>query len=330
MSKATSATVSDAVRAGVDVFEDAPELPDFIARQFPQRRRALRLTRGDDAGRRMVFVDHGETTARPVLMIHGNPTWSFLWRKVIDALGRRSDDSGGFRAIAPDLLGLGASDPLPAMADHAVARHAATVVELVERLDLRDLVLVGQDWGGPIATVAAASMPERVSAAVFGNTAVCLPKHPRGTAFHRFARLPLVSDLVFRGLNFPQNILHRIQGDRSSIRGDVARAYRWPLRRWSDRGTPLALARMVPDGPDHPSMPPMRRGERWLTEGDFPVALVWGEKDPILGFALRRHRRALPRAEVTTTQAGHFLQEEVPEALADAIEAVARRVSPTG
>jgi haloalkane dehalogenase len=134
-----------------------------------------------------------------------------------------------------------------------------------------------------------------------------------------------VSDFVFRVLGFPQNALHRAQGDPASIRGEVARAYRWPLRRWRDRAAPLGLARMVPDREDHPSVAPLREGEAWLRSFTGPMALVWGEKDPILGRVLKRHAEAFPDAPVTRTPAGHFLQEEVPDELAAAIRDVASR-----
>jgi haloalkane dehalogenase len=231
--------------------------------------------------------------------------------------------------VAPDLLGLGLSSRLPRLADHQVDRHGAAIAELVESLDLRGVILVGQDWGGPIGAQVGVRMPERFAGLVFANTVVTLPAFPRHTAFHTFARLPLVSDLVFRGLGFPQNVLHRIQGDKRSIRGDVARAYRWPLRTWSDRVAPLALARMVPNRPDHRSMEALLQGESWALSFPGPVALVWGMKDPILGRALRRHERAFPQAPVTRTNAGHFLQEEVPEALAAAVDDVARRATTT-
>jgi pimeloyl-ACP methyl ester carboxylesterase len=295
-----------------------PPLPDWLAAALPYRRAVHRLASGEDAGRRLHYLEEGATAARPVLLLHGNPTWSFLWRKVIALLP-------GFRCIAPDLLGLGLSDRLSRMADHTADRHGAAIAELVTALDLQDLILVGQDWGGPIAAQVGLRCPERIAGLVFANTAVVLPSYPKGRAFHRFARLPLVSDLVFRGLGFPQNVLHRVQGDPASIRGDVARAYRWPLATWKDRLAPLALARMVPDGPDHPNLPFLRQGDAWVRafhDSGGPVALVWGEKDPILGRALARHERELPRAAVTRTRAGHFLQEEVPEALAAAIRRI--------
>lgn len=300
-------------------FTAPPPLPEWIAQQFPVRRAGYVLQSGADAGRLLHFVDQGEPGARPVLLVHGNPTWSFLWRKVLAQLP-------GFRCVAPDLLGLGLSARLPRLSDHTLERHGAAIAELVSALDLRGAVLVIQDWGGPIGALAASLLPERFSGLVLCNTTVTFPEKLRGTGFHRFARRPLVSDFAFRVLGFPQIALHRAQGDPSSIRGEVARAYRWPLRRWSDRVAPLALARMVPDGPEHPTVPALRRAEAWATSFAGPAALVWGMRDPILARALARHERAFPAAPVTRTEAGHFLQEEVPDAIARAVADVAGRI----
>lgn len=301
-------------------FAPAPALPNFLVAELPQRRRAYRLERGQDAGKLVHFIDHGPERSRPVLMLHGNPTWSFLWRKVINRLPE-------MRCVAPDLLGFGLSDRLARLEDHSVERHAEAIVELVEALELRGIVFVGQDWGGPIGALVCAMVPDRIAGVVLSNTAVVLPSKPRGTTFHRFARLPVVSDVVFRGLGFPQNILHRVQGDRNSIQGIVAKAYTWPLRSLQDRAGPLALARMVPDGPEHPSMPALRRGEAFMTSFTGPTALVWGTRDPILGKALARHEKAFPRAYVAATQAGHFTQEEIAEDLALGIEDVTARIT---
>lgn len=299
-------------------FEPAPSLPRWLADQLPVGRNAYVLERGRHVGRTMHFIDEGPRDAPTVIMVHGNPTWSFLWRKVIAALP-------GFRCIAPDLLGFGCSSPLRSAVDHTVETHAAALVELVEALDPGPFILVGQDWGGPLAVQIGAAMPERVRGLVLGNTSVLVPERPLGTAFHKFARTPVVSDLVFRGLGFPQNALWSVQGDRQSIRGAVSRAYRWPLRKLADRIGPLALARMVPDGPEHASVPALRRGAAWATGFEGPTALVWGTEDPVLGRALGRHERAFPNAPVTVTQAGHFLQEEVPQPIADAIADVHAR-----
>jgi len=293
----------------------APPLPGFLAGQLPFYRAVYTLRDGPDAGRRIHFIDHGDPAARPILMLHGNPTWSYLWRKVIALLPN-------YRCVAPDLLGLGLSDRLD-LKDHSLDRHGRAIAELVEALDLRGIVLMGQDWGGPIAMQVGLRHPDRIAAVILGNTAVTVPSRPRGTWFHKLARIPILSDLLFRGLGFPQARLSAVQGDKRSIRGEVARAYTWPLRTWRDRAAPLALARMVPNGPNHPSMEALRQGEAWILGFTGPMALVWGLRDPILGRALRHHEKAFPNAAVTRTEAGHFLQEEVPEALAAAAEGVA-------
>jgi haloalkane dehalogenase len=126
-------------------------------------------------------------------------------------------------------------------------------------------------------------------------------------------------------LGFPFGVMHTTQGDRSSIRGDVARAYRWPLRKMKDRWAPLALARMVPDSQTHPTVAGLEITERVFVDSKVPVALVWGMKDPILGRVVNHAARLRPDATVTKTSAGHFLQEEVPSELADAVMDVAGR-----
>jgi pimeloyl-ACP methyl ester carboxylesterase len=291
-------------------FSDAPALPRFIGEALPFPRRMFALS----DGRRLHFIDTGGD-APVVLLVHGNPTWSFLWRKVIARLP-------DVRCVAPDLLGFGLSSKPSRLREHSIDMHADAIEQLVQALDLRRFVIVGQDWGGPIGTAVGERMRERVAGLVLGNTSVLAPANPRGTWFHRFARTPVVSDLAFRLLGFPQIDLGAVQGDRSSIRGSVSRAYRWPLRRIRDRAGPLALARMVPDRRDHPSMAPLQRTGAWLETYDGPMALVWGTRDPILGRALGKHEQAFPHAKVTVTDAGHFLQEEVPDAIAEAVRGV--------
>ncbi|MBI2423345.1 MAG: hypothetical protein HYV27_10990 [Candidatus Hydrogenedentes bacterium] len=173
----------------------------------------------------------------------------------------------------------------------------------------------------------AARHPERVKGAVFANTAILAPaKRIKATWFHRFSQMPIVSDIAFRGLGFPLPILSRVQGDPASIGAFERRAYAWPLARFADRAAPLGLARMVPNGPDHPSVHVLQTCERWATEFRGPVELVWGMRDPILGRSLKRIQAVFPEAPVTRTEAGHFLQEEVPDLLAAAILRVAQKV----
>jgi len=265
----------------------------------------------------MAWVESGR--GRDVVCVHGNPTWSFLWRKVIAAL-----DGHRLRVLAPDLLGCGRSSKPRTVAWHTLERHAAALTAWMEARQLVDPILVVQDWGGPIGLLAAARAPAvRFSAICVLNTGVILPRRVRGTAFHRLARTPVLAAVLFRVAGFPLGSLGRVQADRRSISGEVARAYRWPFRTLADRAAPLGLARMVPGSPTHPSLAGLREVDAWLRAFPGPVELVWGRKDPLLGRALQRHVEALPRARVTETDAGHFLQEEVPEIIARSIRRLA-------
>jgi len=268
-------------------------------------------------GGTMAWVESGR--GRDVVLVHGNPTWSFVWHRVMAELeGQR------LHLLAPDLLGCGRSSRPRGVAWHSLDHHADALAAWMEARRLIDPVLVVQDWGGPIGLLAAARAPSiSVSAVCLLNTAVLLPDRFGASPFHRLARRRLIGPFLFQVLGFPLGSLHRIQGRRDSISGDVARAYRWPFRRRADRAAPLGMARMVPDGPDHPSIPGLRTVEAWIRGFPGPVELVWGRRDPILGRALGRHVRALPRARVTETEAGHFLQEEVPEIIARSIRRLA-------
>lgn len=305
----------------------APELPDWLARIVPFERSLVRVASpragaGHVGGDVKVHVMESGR-GRPVLLVHGNPAWGFLWRKVVTAL---SDEP--LRLVMPDLVGLGLSDKPRDPGWHTLENHAAVLGAVIDALDLDGFVLAAQDWGGPIALRALADRPGRLAGLLLANTVVGPPRPDfRPKAFHRLARLPIVSDLLFRGLGFPQNVLSRVQGDRSSISGEIARAYRWPLRHIADRVAPLALARMVPDSLRHPSVPALSRAQDVVTAWRGPTELVWGVRDPILGRVHAHVARLLPQARVTLTQAGHFVQEEVPTELASAIRrlALARR-----
>jgi cis-3-alkyl-4-acyloxetan-2-one decarboxylase len=296
-------------------FDQAPELPAWLGAQMPFQRRVYRG--GPYA---IHFVDEGAGV--PVLLQHGNPTWSYLWRKVIRELV-----DAGVRVIAPDLVGLGLSDKPRDSSVHTLIFHAEQIEGLIRALEIERVTIAGQDWGGPVLGLLAARNPELVHGAVFANTGLAAPRRA-GTLswFHRLANTPLINDLLFRVLNFPIPVMHLVQGDHSSIGRAEKKAYRYPLRHIRDRIAPLALARMVPTSLEHPSVEPMRQVEAWAGSFSGPVRLVWGRADPILGRGLKSMRRLFPSAEVVETQAGHFIQEEAPEALAAAILAVVSEV----
>lgn len=290
-------------------------MPAWLERMLPFRRAVL-----DVNGYAMHVMEQGPEDGQPVLLLHGNPTWGFLYRRIA---GELRDTK--LRLVMPDLVGLGLSVHPRDTSIHTLDFHARQVGALVDRLQLERFVLVCQDWGGAIGGCVCAERPERVAGLVVLNTVLGPPRPGfRPTAFHRFARMPLVSDLVFRVGLFPARGISSAQSDRASVAGDVGRAYRWPLRNRLTNGAPLALARMVPDSLEHPSVERLRQCEAWAKSFTRPTEIVWGKRDPVLGRLLKRTRELLPHARVTETGAGHFLQEEVPKEIADAILRVAQ------
>jgi haloalkane dehalogenase len=294
----------------------APDLPAWIAKEVPFTR--YRVAVGD--GLHMHVMETGR--GLPVLMVHGNPTWGFLYRKVAMCL-----QGQGLRLIMPDLIGFGLSDKPSDFGVHTIANHSRWLGSLIDQLDLYDVVLVVQDWGGAIGTHSFTTRQDRLGAMVVLNTVLDAPAPGfKPTPFHRFSHIPVLSDFAFRVLPLPQAALHLAQGDKSSIRGNVARAYRYPFRHMRDRVAPLATARMAVDKMGHPSIPALGQCAALVREFDGPKAMVWGRRDPILARALKRTRALLGDPPVTETQAGHFLQEEVPEEIAAAVLDVSRRL----
>jgi haloalkane dehalogenase len=292
---------------------DVPEMPRWLEEMFPDgmRRRMVEV-----GGVRMHVAEWGSGPA--VVMLHGNPSWGLLWRKVVAELVGE-----GMRLVVPDLIGLGLSDKPRDAEAHSLAAHGTWLGRMLDEVVPGEFALAVQDWGGPIGLWAAADRLSRVTGLVLGNTVVGPPRPGfKPSAFHRFARMPLVSDAVFRLGGFPQNLMTLMQGDRSSILGKAALGYMWPLRHLRDRTAPLALARMVPDSPDHPSIPALERAQSAFAALQVPMAAVWGTRDPILGRVVSHLERLRPDMTITRTAAGHFLQEEVPGELADAIKDV--------
>ncbi len=166
----------------------APPIPDWIVAQLPATTRRYALAVGEE---RMHVMEVGAPAgaARPVLLLHGNPTWGFLYRRIAALL---ADEP--LRLIMPDLIGLGFSSK-PARAEvHQLEAHGAWLGACLDQLALQDVLFVGQDWGGPIGLRALADRPEMLAGLVLLNTTVGPPRAGfRPTLFHRFSRMPLIS-----------------------------------------------------------------------------------------------------------------------------------------
>ena len=235
----------------------------------------------------------------PVYLQHGNPTTGLLYRKVAALL-----PLDRVRVIMPTMVGLGYSTKIPA-SEHTLDNHMRWMNRVLTTLDLTEAVYAGQDWGGPV-----------------GMGALSLsPRAPMDLSrAHALVKTPLVGELVVEAMSAVFfTLLAQVQSDPATMPPDVMDLYRRPLLDSGNSKATLALMRMVADGPDHASSPALRNIERYVEGLDVPIELVWGMKDPILGRGLPFMQKMFPTAPVVETEAGHFLQEEVPEIIAAAL-----------
>lgn len=274
---------------------------DFRA-LYPFRANFLPL----DGGVRCHYVDEGD--GEPVVMVHGNPTWSFHYRELIAAL--RSTH----RVIAPDHVGCGLSDK-PQRYDYTLARHVRNLETLVDRLGLKRLTLVLHDWGGPIGMGYATRHPENVARLVLMNTiAFWLPGVPLRL---RLARLPVVSDVAVRRLNLFLRLAMRIAcRHRERMTPAVRAGYLAPYGTYESRIAHVRFVEDIPVDRRHPTYAVLREIEAALPAlGDRPTLLVWGDRDPIFTErVLAGWRERFPGALVRRLpDAGHWVLEDAPE-----------------
>lgn len=263
-----------------------------------------------DAGR-VHYLDEGD--GDPVVCLHGNPTWSFLYRHVIHDL---RDD---YRCLAPDYLGFGLSEK-PRDFPYTPEAHAGVVADLLDHLDLHDVTLVVQDWGGPIGLDWATRNPDRVRAVVAGNTfAWPLAGDRRVRWFSRVLGSRLGKLAVTRLDAFVRVVMPLVYADRSRLTLAIHRQYRRPFETPADRTGAWVFPRELVGSGDWLA----RLWDRRDALADTPHLLVWGTADPAFGPRyLARWRRLRPDAEVVTfDDCGHYLQEERGPELADAVRA---------
>jgi len=257
----------------------------------------------------------------PVFMQHGNPTSGFLYRKVAEEVPRDR-----VRLIMPTMVGLGFSSKVPASA-HTVDNHMRWINSVLVQLQLTELVYSGQDWGGPVGMGALSLSPALIKGAVLLNTGFGAPTEPVNLSVpHAVVKIPVFGELMLEAIFSIFDGMHRTQGDPDQLTADVANLYGKPVLESGNAKAPLAMMRMVPDGPDHPSTPAMRTIAHYVQGLDIPAEIVWGMRDPILGRGLPAMKQFFPEAPVTETQGGHFLQEEVPVEIASALLRVVDQV----
>jgi haloalkane dehalogenase len=247
---------------------------------------------------RLAHVEDGE--GAPVVFLHGEPTWSFLWRKVIPPVR-----DAGFRCVAPDLAGFGRSDKPTDQSWYSFDRHTELIASLLEGLDLRDVTLVMHDWGGPIGLRIAVEHPDRVARLVAMDTGIFTGHQPMSEAWLRFA------DFVARTDDLPIGFLVR-RGCAHDPGDEVAAAYDAPFPEPAAKAGAKAFPPMIPQRPDAPGALAGSRTLAGLVGDRRPLLLLWGEEDrPLPVAAGEAFAEALGRPPPRRVSgAGHFLQED--------------------
>lgn len=276
--------------------ESRRELPDWIDRgEYPFESNYMDLEAG-----RLHYVDEGE--GKPLVMLHGNGTWSFVYRKLVHGL---SDE---YRCIAPDYLGFGLSEK-PRGWSYRPRDHARVIEAFLDELDLADVTLFVQDWGGPIGMEYATEHPDVVDSFVVMNTAAWpMDYRPSVRAFAAIAGGPVGRYLARRHNAVVEHLMPLGFGDRSGLTPAIHRHYREPLANPDDRTGTWVFPRELVGSTDWLADV---WGERERVAGK-PALLCWGMKGPLFGTrALGRWQALFPSARtVEFPDAGHFVQEE--------------------
>jgi haloalkane dehalogenase len=265
----------------------------------------------DIEGMRMHYVDEGDPSAQPVLMLHGEPSWSYLYRKMIPII-----TAAGLRAVAPDLFGFGRSDKPAEQDDYTYEAHVRWVAAFLEKLDLSGITLVCQDWGGLIGLRVAAEHPERFARIVAANTYLPTGDRPAGEAFLRWQNFSQVVPEFNAG-----QIVAR--GCRTKLPPEVVAAYSAPYPDQTFVAGARKFPLLVPTKPDDPASDANRRAWDVLRAWDKPFLCAFSDEDPITRGADRQFKEQVPgckdQLHTTITGGGHFLQEDRGEELAKVV-----------
>jgi haloalkane dehalogenase len=265
----------------------------------------------DGSSLRVHYVDEGEPDAPPVLMLHGEPTWSYLYRKVIPPVV-----DAGLRAIAVDLVGFGRSDKPAARSEYTYHRHMDWMTSVLEGLELSGVTLVGQDWGGLIGLRLATENPDRFDRIIAANTFLPTGDIPLGEAFFKWQRFSQEVENFDVG-----RIVTR--GCATDLAPEVVAAYDAPFPDESYKEGARAFPMLVPATPDDPAAPANRKAWEVLSAWAKPFLTAFGDSDPITRGADRFFQQAVPgckdQPHTTLVGAAHYLQEDKGEDLGKVI-----------
>jgi haloalkane dehalogenase len=261
---------------------------------------------------RIAYVEAGPPDGEPVLLLHGEPSWSFLYRTVMPVLA-----DAGLRAIAADLAGFGRSDKPAEISDHSYARHVEWIRALAfDRLNLHRLTLVGQDWGGLIGLRLVAEHPDRFARVVAANTGLPTGDQPMPDVWLRFREVVRTA---------PELSVSRLvqSGCQKQLAPEVLAAYEAPFPAPAFGAAVRAMPNLVPATPDDPAAEANRAAWHRLSSWDKPFLVAFSDRDPITGGMAPIFERAIPGAagieHPVISGAGHFLQEDAGERLGAAI-----------
>ena len=262
-------------------------------------------------GLRIGYVDEGPRDGPPVLLLHGEPSWSFLYRKMVPPLA-----AAGLRPVAPDLVGFGRSDKPGDQDAYTYATHVAWMRGFVEALDLQDATLFGQDWGGLIGLRVAVELPDRFARIVAGNTGLPDGRHRLGEAFQQWKAFSQ------RVPELPVGFIVKT-GCVRGLSDELVAAYDAPFPTEAHKAGARKFPLLVPDSVDDPGAVANRSAWDQLARWEKPFHCCFSDSDPITRGADEPFRELIPGAReakhATIANAGHFLQEDAGEDVAAAI-----------
>ena len=260
---------------------------------------------------RVHHVDEGPSSANPVLCMHGEPTWSYLYRHMIPIFA-----GAGHRVVAPDLIGFGKSDKPTERSDYTYQAHVDWMTEWLVALDLHRITLVCQDWGGLIGLRLVAAMPDRFDRVVTANTALPTGDQPMGAAFESWRAFSQEVPVFPAG-----KIVYG--GTTKKIDDDEVAAYDAPYPNETYKAGARQFPMLVPSHPDDPAAAPNREAWKVLRAFDKPWLTAFGADDKVMAGIDKVFQKLVPGAagqpHTILPEAGHFLQEDVGEDLAQLV-----------